>query len=88
VAHQILNLVLLERFENHPGHRKVLKGEFAIEDAVTGRDLNRETKLTMCFRPGQKVDMSMVFSGVDNYGNRCPRCGTKSEASAEARIQW
>jgi hypothetical protein len=88
VAHQILDLIFLERFENHPGHRKVLKGEFAIEDAVTGRDLNRETKLTMCFRPGQKVDMSMVFSGVDNDGNCCPRCGMRFEASAEVRTQW
>ncbi|KAE8447549.1 hypothetical protein EG329_010679 [Mollisiaceae sp. DMI_Dod_QoI] len=83
----ILNVILLERFENHPGHRKVLKGEFVIEDAVTGRDLNRETKLTMCFRPGQKVNMSMVFSEVDDDANYCPRCGTPSVALAEARSQ-
>jgi hypothetical protein len=42
----------------------------------------------MCFRPGQKIDMSMVFSDLDANSNHCPRCGTRSEALAETRTQW
>jgi hypothetical protein len=87
VAYQILNLILLEHFENYPRYQKVLKGEFAIKDIVTRRDLNRETKLIICFRPNQKVNMSIVFSGVNNDNNYCPRYDTKSETSAEARAQ-
>lgn len=67
---------------------KVLKGEFAIEEGITGRDIGRENEFAKCFRPGQKIDMSMIFSDLDANGNRCPRCCTKSEASTGARIQW
>jgi hypothetical protein len=85
---QILDLILQERFEERPGHQKVLKGEFAIEEGITGQDISRENEFSMCFRPGQKIDMSMIFSDLDASSNHCPRCGAKSEASAEARTQW
>jgi hypothetical protein len=85
---QILDVILIERFEKRPGHQKVLNGEFAIEEGITGRDISRETEFKMCFRPGQKIDMSMIFSDLDASNNHCPRCRTKSEASAEARTQW
>ena len=85
---QILDLILRERFEKRPGYQKVLEGEFAIEEGITGRDISRENEFAMCFRPGQKIDMSMIFSDLDASSNHCPRCRTKSEASAEARIQW
>ncbi|KAE9373748.1 hypothetical protein N431DRAFT_338810 [Stipitochalara longipes BDJ] len=84
---KILDLILLERFEKRPGYQKVLRGEFAIEEGITGRDISRENEFAMCFRPGQKIDMSMIFSNLDTSSNHCPRCRTKSEASAEARTQ-
>ena len=86
---QILDLILLERFEEkRPGHQKVLKGEFAIEEGITGQDISRENEFAMCFRPGQKIDMSMIFSDLDTNSNHCPRCRTTSEASTETRTQW
>ncbi len=81
-------MILQERFEKRPGRQKVLKGEFAIEEGITGRDISRENEFVMCFRAGQKIDMSMIFSDIDTSSNHCPCCRTKSEASAEARTQW
>ena len=84
----MLDMILLKRFEKRPGHQKILSGEFAIEDGTSGRDVSRENEFAVCFRPGQKIDMSIIFSDLDANSNHCPRCGTKSEASAEARTQW
>ncbi|PMD60566.1 uncharacterized protein K444DRAFT_612697 [Hyaloscypha bicolor E] len=84
---KILDVLLLERFENRHGHQKILKGEFAIEEDKTGKDISRKTQFKMCFRPGQKVDMSMIFSDHDADSNHCPRCQTKSEASVGTRTQ-
>jgi len=84
----MLDLILLKRFEKRPGYQKIAKGEFAIEESTTGRDINREHEFSIMFRPGQKIDMSMVFSDINSASNSCPRCGTMSEVSAEIRTQW
>ncbi len=59
-----------------------------IEEGITGKDVSRENELSMCLRPGQKIDMSMIFSDLDGNSNHCPRCFTKSKASSETRTQW
>ncbi|KAH9208158.1 hypothetical protein DL95DRAFT_415047 [Leptodontidium sp. 2 PMI_412] len=84
----MLDMILLKRFEKRSGHQKVLKGEYVIEEGITGRDVSRENELIMCLRPGQKIDMSMIFSDLDGNSSRCPRCFTKLEDSSEARTQW
>ena len=57
---QILDLILQERFETRPGHQKILEDEFAIEEDITGQDISRENKFSICFRPGQKINMSLI----------------------------
>lgn len=84
----MFDMILRKRFEKRHGHQKVLKGEFAIEEGATGKDVSREHEFCMSFRPGQKIDMSMVFLDLNGASNYCPRCGTQSEASAEIRTQW
>jgi hypothetical protein len=84
----MLDTILLKRFEKSSGHQKVLKGEYVIEEGITGKDMSRDNELIMCLRPGQKINMSMIFSDLDGPINRCPRCFTKSEASCETRTQW
>ena len=65
----MLDVILLKRFEKHPGHHKILKGEFAIEEGTGGRDVSRENEFAVCFHPGQKIDMSMIFSDLDANSN-------------------
>jgi len=84
----MFDMIITKRFEKHPGHGKVLKGEFAIEEDATGRELSRKSDWSLCFRPGQKVDMSMLFSELESNSNECPRCRTKSSTSLETRTQW
>jgi hypothetical protein len=84
----MLDTILAKKFEKHPGHGKIQRREFAIEDDATGRELTRDIDWSLCFRPGQKVDMSITFPELDASTNHCPRCGTNSAASSEIRTQW
>lgn len=84
----MFDTILSGLFKNQPAaQRKIQRKEFAIEEADTGRDVNRTWELDMSFRPGQKVDMSMIFPANDSNVNTCPRCKTVSTASGEVRTQ-
>jgi hypothetical protein len=84
----MLDMILSKRFEKHPGHNKIQRREYVIEEASTGRALSRTTDLRMCLGPGQKIDMSVVFPDGAGDSNYCPRCRTKSATSSEIRTQW
>ncbi|PQE11804.1 conserved glutamic acid rich protein [Rutstroemia sp. NJR-2017a WRK4] len=60
----MLDTILLKRFEKRSGHRKVLRGEYVIEEGITGREMSRENELIMCLRPGQKIDMIIDVLGA------------------------
>jgi hypothetical protein len=79
----MFDMIIAKRFEKHPGHGKIQRGEFAIEEDSTGTELSRMTELS----PGQKIDMSVIFNET-SASNHCPRCGAKSEASSKTRNQW
>lgn len=85
---KMFEMILLKRFEKLPGHKKVSRGEYAIEESLSGTDVNRSRDWNLCFRPGQKVDMSIFFHDTAAPGNSCPRCGTLSGVSTEVRTQW
>jgi hypothetical protein len=87
----MFDMILSKRFENHPGYKMVAKGEFAIEESISGMEVHREWNWSQCFRPGQKADMTMVFSAppyLDTASNCCPRCKTKTSAAVGSRAQW
>jgi hypothetical protein len=82
--------VLKINFQKHgSGAEKIERGEFAIQDSVTKRDIDLRTDWEVCFSPGQRVDMSMIFLGTpqnstQSYlqplgstisGNFCIKCG-------------
>lgn len=85
---QMLDLILRKRFELQVGHTMVCEGHYAIEDGNDGHEIARNTDLLSCLRPGQKVDMSMVFDELHWDSNTCPRCRTKVTGSTDSRIQW
>ena len=55
-------MAVLKVNSKHNGNsaEKIEKGEFAIEDAATGRDIDLNTNWELCFSPGQRVEMSIV----------------------------
>jgi hypothetical protein len=70
------------------GARKVERGRFAITDAKTNRDvdLNREWK--RCFRPGQKVNMSLFFDELFSGTTTCPSCRAECRGTQDSEITW
>lgn len=81
-------MIIAKRFEKHPGHKKIQQREYAIEEGTTGRELSRATEWCMSLRPGQKVDMSVMFPENSALSNHCPHCHTRSASSSETRTQW
>lgn len=83
----MLDMIITKHFEKHPGYQKIQQREYAIEDGLSGKELSRASDWTNCFRPGLKVDMSVIFK-EKSTANHCPRCQTPSRASSEVRTQW
>jgi hypothetical protein len=87
--------ILKVNFKKHGnGAEKIERGEFAIEDAATRRDVNLEDDWETCFSPGQRVNMSMIFRrDCPNYAKRrisCPNCHYDPVARMEtdSDITW
>lgn len=85
---QMFDMIISKRFEKHRGYTKIQRKEFAIEEAFTGREVSRSSDWTMAFCPGQKIDMSVIFSERDTVSNSCPRCRVSSPELTEAKVQW
>jgi hypothetical protein len=56
------------------GAQKIDRGEFAIQDSVRKRDIDLSRPWGACFRPGQRVDMSMIFTTRESHTQTCPAC--------------
>jgi hypothetical protein len=84
---QMFETILIKRFEKLRGRTKVLRKEYAIEDSRSGQELNRRREWSMLFRPGQKVDMSIIFK-QSNTSTSCPGCQTESRAACDSVTEW
>jgi hypothetical protein len=56
------------------GSQKIDRGEFVIQDTSLKRDIDLNGPWDGCFRPGQRVDMSMIFTSMMNPNQSCPAC--------------
>lgn len=71
---EALTHVLRSNFKNiGSGSQKIERGEFAIQDTCLKRDIDLTGPWEGCFRPGQRVDMSMVFTSK-KPSQSCPAC--------------
>ncbi|MCJ1387446.1 hypothetical protein MMC18_000289 [Xylographa bjoerkii] len=57
------------------GPAKIDRGEFAIQDTSTKRQIRLSDDWDTCFFPGQHVDMSMIFNRRSFQRSCCPGCG-------------
>ncbi|KAH8756644.1 hypothetical protein F5883DRAFT_568977 [Diaporthe sp. PMI_573] len=74
--------VLATRFEGLPGHEKVQRREFVLQERVTSREISRNEPWEIAFRSGALVCMSLVFQRevkTANSQSHCPHCGNISE---------
>ncbi len=84
----MFDVILSKRFEKHPGHRMIQRREYVIEEGSSGHEFTRASELVLSLRPGQKVDMSMVFPERNVARNNYPRCQTVVIGSTDIRFQW
>ncbi|KAF2494846.1 hypothetical protein BU16DRAFT_49669 [Lophium mytilinum] len=78
--------VLKVRFQDR-GARKIEKSEFALEDTITHREIDLRRAWDTCFRPGQRVSMSMCFYDL-NANIACPACYESVTGQADQAIDW
>jgi hypothetical protein len=78
-----INLKQIEHAE-----KKIDRGEFAVEDSVTKKDIDLSMDWEACFAPGQHVEMSMIFIRSAPTGRSCPKCSTMSKVHSKNDIEW
>jgi hypothetical protein len=77
------------RFETiGKGQELIQRRQFALEDSSSGLDVNRSLPISVSFRRGMKIDMSMMFSNDDAIEGVCPKCRTPANAPENTTIQW
>ena len=83
----VLEAVLVARFRNVPGERKVRSKEYALQDHITQKDLDRSALFESCFLPGRRVDMSMIFT-QSHSSITCPGCQLIAKGEHSTAIIW
>jgi hypothetical protein len=78
---------LKERY-SESGALKVEQGKFAITDARTNRDIDLNREWKRCFRPGQRVNMSLFFDDMFSRTTACPSCRTECIGDQDSEIEW
>ncbi|KAL1841536.1 hypothetical protein VTJ49DRAFT_6965 [Mycothermus thermophilus] len=79
--------ILEDRFRGFKGYDRVSMRLYTLEEACTGRDIDRLKPLVCSLRRGMRVNMSMVFENPSRENRyACPRCGaTVSDAKEKTR---
>jgi hypothetical protein len=85
---QMFDNILLAHFRTLTGERKIQKGEFEIEDSISGSTLTRTSPWSQICKPGRKIDMSMIFKDIDKTSINCPRCDTLSKEKKGVQVEW
>jgi hypothetical protein len=81
--------VLKVNFKHHGNSaEKIEKGEFAIEDVATRRDIDLNTNWELCFSPGQRVEMSMVVKTYGAYRDNFDRVQTSIRLIPDPDSYW
>jgi hypothetical protein len=83
-------LAVLEVRFSHLGSNKIKRREFALQESATRSELAFTRPIDLCLKPGQHVDMCMIFQ--DRTGvtakNVCPHCHTICEGSTDTETIW
>jgi hypothetical protein len=66
--------ILLDKFASRPGLQLVKNHRYVFRDDLTGSELQQIGPLSSVLRPGQKINMCMVFFASTDLTNVCPRC--------------
>lgn len=71
------------------GPAMIDRGQFAIEDRSTKESVNLHDSWDLCFYPGQKVAMSMVFTiHMNTTKSSCPICKADQQGLVGEEVSW
>lgn len=70
------------------GVNMIDQNEFAIDDSKTKCDVDLRREWNICFTPGRRLEMSMVFARTAPIANCCPNCGATSTVSKQKNVEW
>ena len=79
--------VLEVNFRKFGADKKILNREFVIEDSTSKQDIDLEADWDLCFSPGQRVEMSMMFRQLE-ISSTCPRCRVDCSSHEDREIEW
>ena len=68
------------------GPLKIDRGEFVVQQTNTKRDIDLTRNWDLCFQPGQRVEMSMIFERPRQPYRTCPSCYTLCSPSDDNDI--
>jgi hypothetical protein len=83
-----LHSILIDRFSNQPGYDLVRNRRYAIRDDISGLDIRQNKPLTYVLRPGQKINMCMVYFTGDKDSMMCPRCKRSTLRANNLVFTW
>ena len=86
--YQTLHMILYDKFSKSPGHEMVKRRQYAVLDDLSGRELRRILPFGSAVRPGQKINMSMIFYSHKEAESFCPRCKTVTAANKDEEVEW
>lgn len=84
----MFHLLLAHQFENRKGYKRVVDGEYVLEEACTSRDLDTSLPLMASVRRGMKINMSIIFELDIFIKSACPRCERSCVATKNVPVQW
>ncbi|GAB1311654.1 Fungal N-terminal domain-containing protein [Madurella fahalii] len=84
---EMFHLLLAHQFEDRRGHARVVRGQYALEEACTCRDIDASLPWMMSVRRGMKINMSIIFESATVVVGYCPRCETKRNAPEDVTVQ-
>ena len=79
--------VLAINFKKLGDDKKILNREFVIEDSTSKLDIDLEADWDLCFSPGQRVEMSMVYQQLEVSGT-CPSCRADCSSHEDRETEW
>lgn len=92
---EALDAILCLRFQDVQGFKKVRNKEYILQEHATKREIVRTRPWEIAFLPGQRVDMSLIFTKKAKVteevpSTSCPNCQTVSTLlqDKDSEQQW
>lgn len=82
-------MLLEDHFAGQKGHDMVKRRSYALEESVSGKELDRSGPLHHNLRRGMRIKMSMIFDKhKSTTAAACPRCGAQTMSEQGVIVYW